>query len=209
MTNTLHRQGTHDGLSRDYVIFVTLAKGINDEGAGPKSQRFLRLAWEEGPVNVGTDKKNLITADGDIEKMIAGINDRSHPTAVFDNIDAIRRLVAKLKKEDLGVSITISALTDEVDEVLRENGLVRHSIEHSIGILGRTERLPTQQILELTSMCGHGCVSHNHARKMIDWTKMAKVTPKQAATYLARPCACGAFNIARAEELLKKAIEMA
>jgi len=209
MTNTLHRQGTHDGLSRDYVIFVTLAKGINNKGAGPKMQRFLRLALEEGPVNIGTDKKNLITADGDVEAMVAGINDGSHPTAVFDNPEAIRRLVGKLKKEDLGVSITISALTDEVDEILRSEGIVRHSIEHSIGILGRTERLPTQQILELSSMCGHGCVSHNHVRKMIDWTKMAKLTPKQAATYLARPCSCGAFNIARAEELLTKAIDMA
>ena len=209
MTNTLHRQGTHDSLSRDYVIFVTLAKGINNKGAGPKMQRFLRLALEEGPVNIGTDKQNLITAGGDVEKMVAGINDGSHPTAVFDNPEAIRRLVGKLKKEDLGVSITISALTDEVDDILRAEGIVRHSIEHSIGILGRTERLPTQQILELSSMCGHGCVSHNHVRKMIDWTKMAKLTPKQAATYLARPCSCGAFNIARAEELLTKAIDMA
>lgn len=209
MTNTLHRQGTHDSLSRDYVIFVTLAKGINNKGAGPKMKRFLQLALEEGPVNVGTDKKNLITANGDVEAMIAGINDGSHPTAVFDNPEAIRRLVRKLKKEDLGISITISALTDEVDEILRSEGIVRHSIEHSIGILGRTERLPTQQILELSSMCGHGCISHNHVRKMIDWTKMEKLTPKQAATYLARPCSCGAFNIARGEELLKKAIEMA
>jgi len=209
MTNTLHRQGTHESLSRDYVIFVTVAKGINHEGAGSKMQRFLRLAWEEGPVNIGTDKKNLITAGGDVEKMIAGITHKSHPTAVFDNPEAIRRLVRKLKQEDLGISVTISGLTDEVDEILRSEGIVRHSIEHSIGILGRTERLPTRQILELSSMCGHGCVSHNHVRKMIDWTKMAKLTPKQAATYLARPCSCGAFNIARAEALLTNAIEMA
>lgn len=208
MTNTLHRQGTHESLSRDYVIFVTIAKGINRDGAGPKMQRFLRLAWEEGPVNIGTDGKNLITGD-DPEKMIAGITDKSHPTAVFNNPDAIRRLVGKLKQEDLGISVTISALTDEVDDILRSQGIVRHSIEHSIGILGRTERLPTRQILELSSMCGHGCVSHNHVRKMIDWTKLGKLTPRQAATYLARPCSCGAFNIARAEELVTKAIELA
>ena len=208
MTNTLHRQGTHESLSRDYVIFVTIAKGINRDGAGPKMQRFLRLAWEEGPVNIGTDGKNLITGD-DPEKMIAGITDKSHPTAVFNNPDAIRRLVGKLKQEDLGISVTISALTDEVDDILRSQGIVRHSIEHSIGILGRTERLPTRQILELSSMCGHGCVSHNHVRKMIDWTKLGKLTARQAATYLARPCSCGAFNIARAEELVTKAIDMA
>ena len=117
--------------------------------------------------------------------------------------------MGKLKQEDLGLSVTISALTDEVDSLLRSQGLVRHSIEHALGILGRTERLPTQQILELTSMCGHGCVSHNHARKMIDWTKLGKLTPRQAATYLARPCSCGVFNIDRGEELLTKAMAMA
>jgi len=208
MTNRLHRQGTHDGLSRDYVVFVTVARGINRTGSGPKSQRFLRLALDEGPVNIGVNGKNLITG-GDPEQMLAGITDESHPSAVFSNLEAVRRLVGKLKEEDLGLSVTISALTDEVDSLLRSQGLVRHSIEHALGILGRTERLPTQQVLELTSMCGHGCVSHNHARKMIDWTKLGKLTPRQAAIYLARPCSCGVFNIDRGEELLTKARDMA
>ena len=208
MTNRLHRQGTHDSLSRDYVVFVTVARGINRKGSGPKSQRFLRLALEEGPVNIGVNGKNLITG-GDPEQMLADITDDSHPSVVFSNLEAVRRLVGKLKEEDLGLSVTISALTDEVDGLLRSQGLVRHSIEHALGILGRTERLPTQQVLELTSMCGHGCVSHNHARKMIDWTKLGKVTPRQAAEYLARPCSCGVFNIDRGEELLTKAMSMA
>ena len=127
MTNRLHRQGTHDSLSRDYVVFVTTARGINRKGSGPKSQRFLRLALEEGPVNIGVGGKNLITG-GDPEKMIAGITDESNPSAVFNNIEAVRRLVGKLKEENLGLSITISALTDEVDALLRSQGLVRHSI---------------------------------------------------------------------------------
>ncbi len=209
MTNTLHRQGTHDGLSRDYVIFFHTAMGINREGSGPKMQRFLRLAIAEGAVNIGVNKVNLFTGGGDVEKMIAGVKDESHATATFSNFEGIRRLVHKLKEEDHGLSLVISGLTDEVDQMLREEGIIRHSIEHSLGVHGQTERLPTLQILELTSMCGHGCVSHNHARKMIDWTKLGKLTPKKAATYLARPCSCGAFNVDRAEELLKKAIDMA
>jgi hypothetical protein len=209
MTNTLHRQGTRESLSRDYVIFFQSAVGYNREGAGPKMQRFLRIALEEGAVNIGVNKLNLFTVDGDVEKMIAGAKDESHATATFSDFEGIRRLVRKLKQEDHGLSLVISGLTDEVDEMLRAEGIVRHSIEHSIGILGQTERLPTLQILEFTSMCGHGCVSHNHARKMIDWTKLGKLKPRQAAAYLARPCSCGAFNIDRAEELLKKAIDMA
>ncbi len=207
MTNTLHRQGTRESLARDYVIFLNTAKGFNRDGAGAKMQRFLRRVLEEHPVNIGVDGKNILT--GDPKEMLAGIKDDSHPTATFSDPEAIRRLVAKLKKEDLGISVTISALTDEVDAILRSEGIVRHSIEHALGVLGRTERLPTRQVLEFTTMCGHGCVSHNHARKMIDLVKLGKITPRRAAEYLARPCVCGAFNIERAEEMLKKAIEMA
>ncbi|MDA8216802.1 MAG: hypothetical protein M0Z94_04210 [Dehalococcoidales bacterium] len=209
MTNTLHRQGTRESLSRDYIIFLHPAKGINREGSGEKVRRFLRLALEEGPVNVGTAGKNMYTV-ASVEDLVNSITDEATTVAAtFSDPEALRRLVGKLKEADLGISVNISGLADEVDEILRSQGIVRHSIEHSLGILGRTERLPTRQILELTTMCGHGMISHNHARKMIDWVKMGKLTPRQAARYLARPCVCGAFNVDRAEELLAKAVEMA
>lgn len=207
MTNTLHRQGTRESLARDYIVFLTPASGINRDGCGEKLKRFLRMALEEGPVNVGINGRNLFTSDP--ESMISAITDDSGVTATFGDPEAVRRLVARLKKADLGISVNISGLADEVDETLRAGGIVRHSIEHSLGVFGRTERLPTRQILELTTMCGHGLVSHNHARKMIDWVKLGKLRPREAARFLARPCACGAFNVERAEELLARAVEMA
>lgn len=207
MTNTLHRLGTHESLARDYIVFLTPARGINREGCGEKIRRFLQMALEEGPVNVGCDGKNLFTAN--TESMLSGITDESHASATFSDPEAVRRLVGRLKRADLGISVNISGLADEVDGILRSQDLVRHSIEHSLGVFGRTERLPTRQILELTTMCGHGLVSYNHARKMIDWIKLGKLKPKEAARYLARPCVCGAFNVDRAEELLAKAVERA
>ncbi len=207
MTNTLHRQGTRESLARDYVVFLHPARGINREGSGEKTKRFLAMVLEEGPTNVGTGGLNLYT--GDIAAIEQTINDESTTVAAtFSDPEKVRRVVAKLKQADLGISVNISGLADEVDEILRSQGIVRHSIEHSLGILGRTERLPTRQILELTTMCGHGMISHNHARKMIDWVKLGKLTPRQAARYLARPCVCGAFNVDRAEELLAKAVEL-
>jgi len=44
------------------------------------------------------------------------------------------------------------------------------------------------------NMCGHGMVSHNLARTMIDWVKDGRRTPEQAASYLTRFCSCGVFN---------------
>lgn len=207
MTNTLHRQGTHDSLARDYVIFLTPARGINRQGCGDKMRSFLGIVLEEGAVNIGTDGANLFTATA--ESMMTVINDESHVSATFSDPGALRRVVARLREADLGISVNISGLADEVNEILHSEGLVRHSIEHSLGTFGRNDRLPTRQILELTSMCGHGLVSHNHARKMIDWVKLGKLTPQQAARYLARPCVCGAFNVDRAEELLARAVEIA
>ncbi len=208
MTNTLHRQGTRDSLASDYIVFLTPAQGINKQGCGEKKQRFLRLALAQHPANFGADHKNVITG-GDPEPMIAAVTDGSSVAATFSDAEAIRRLVAALKREELGISVNISGLADEVDAILRSQGIVRHSIEHSLGVLGRTDRLPTRQILELSTMCGHGLVSHNYARKMIDWVKLGKLTPRQAARHLAKPCVCGAFNIDRAEALLAKAVDLA
>ncbi len=207
MTNTLHRQGTRESLSRDYIIFLHAAKGINRDCSADASRRFFRMALEEGAINVGAMKRNMFLEDP--EKLIAEMTDGGSPAAVFSDLAALRRFVRRVKEADLGISVNISGLAEEVDELLRSEGIVRHSIEHSIGILGRTERLPSRQILELTTMCGHGMISHNHARRMIDLVKLGKLTPKQAARYLARPCVCGAFNVDRAEELLAKAVEMA
>lgn len=206
MTNTLHRQGTHESLARDYVIFMRPARGINKDGCAPKLRRFLQMALEDGAANLGSEGHNLFTTDA--ESLISSITDESSATATFSDPQALRRLVARLKEEDLGISVNISGLADEVDALLRSEGLLRHSIEHSLGVLGAVERLPTRQVLELTTMCGHGMISHNFARKMIDWVKLGKLTPRAAARYLARPCVCGAFNVDRAEELLARAIEM-
>jgi len=208
MTNTLHRQGTPDSLAGDYIVFLTPAGGINREGCGEKKRRFLRLALSEGPVNLGADGKNLITG-GEPEQMIAAVTDESSVAATFSDPEAVRRLVGHLKRESLGISVNISGLAEDVDGILRSHGIVRHSIEHSLGVLGTIERLPTRQVLEITTMCGHGLISHNFARKMIDWVKLGKLTPRQAARHLARPCVCGAFNIDRAADLLTKAVEMA
>jgi len=208
MTNTLHRQGTPESLARDYVVFLTPAGGINRSGCGEKKRRFLCLALAEGPVNLGADGKNLVTG-GDPAQMIAAVTDESSVAVTFSDPEAVRRLVGHLTREGLGISVNVSGRADEVDAILRSQGLVRHSIEHSLGVLGRTERLPTRQVLEITTMCGHGLISHNFARKMIDWVKLGKATPRQAARYLARPCVCGAFNIERAADLLAKAVEMA
>jgi len=61
-----------------------------------------------------------------------------------------------------------------------------------------------KKILEFNTMCGHGMVSFNLVRKMIDYVKLRRLTAKEAARIMAKCCECGAFNPVRAETLLEK-----
>ena len=38
--------------------------------------------------------------------------------------------------------------------------LPRHSVGYSLGFEGKTEKLPNSQVLMLSTMCGHGMISH-------------------------------------------------
>jgi hypothetical protein len=67
------------------------------------------------------------------------------------------------------------------------------------------DKLPDATVLELTTMCGHGMVSANFAKKMIDWAKESRRSPAELSRTMARFCICGVFNISRAERILDEA----
>ena len=75
----------------------------------------------------------------------------------------------------------------------------------SLGVWGKTELLPSKEVLEITTMCGHAMVAANWVEKMIEDIKKGKTTPEKAAEKLAKPCECGIFNPTRAAELLAAA----
>ena len=205
MTHTLHRQGPAESLKNDYVIFAHTAKGINREGSAPKLQEFMRICLKYNPVNIGDAKQgNSLQDDIDIEKLIANQSDGAGATAVFTDLDTLRKVVEELIQADLKLSINISGLMDEVQQCCRKAGIERHSAEHSLGFWGAKSRLPEREIMAFNTMCGHGMVSFNFVRKMIEYVKLNRLTPKKAATIMAKCCECGAFNPVRAEMLLEK-----
>ena len=206
MTNTLHRQGTAGKLKEDYVVFMTTATGINREKSASEIRQFMRICLKYNPINMGNIKQgNIYQDDVEIEKMIAELGDGAGSTAVFTDLDAVQKVIEELIEADLGISINISGLLDEVQECCSKAGITRHSAEHSLGFWGATERLPEREILEINTLCGHGMVSFNFIRKMIEYVKLRRLTPKKAARIMAKCCECGAFNPARAEKLLEKA----
>jgi hypothetical protein len=69
----------------------------------------------------------------------------------------------------------------------------------------KRERLPNEDVLTLSTMCGHGMVSASFAKKMIDWVKEGRRSPRHAASYMARFCSCAIFNTSRAARVLERA----
>src|SRR5690606_11775063 len=84
-------------------------------------------------------------------------------------------------------------------------GIRRHSVEYSLGFNDPHDHLPNSQVLALSTMCGHGMVSFNMAKKMLDMVREGRRTPEQAAATLVRFCPCGIYNPKRAIRLLEEA----
>lgn len=207
MTHTNHRQGTRESLSKDYVVFMYAAKGINDKDAGLKLQEFLRMGYKYGPVNAGPARVGDMFMSSP-EKLVERVVRATSAYMVFDDRGKVEALVNDVVEADLGLSVIVSGLFDEVDEVCRAVGIKRHTAQCSLGVWGRVERLPQPEILDITTMCGHGMVSFNLVRRMAAEVSKGLISLEKAGRIMAKPCVCGVFNPKRAEDLLRQCIAM-
>lgn len=198
MTHTLHRRGTADDLSADYVMLCIRAAGINDSGSDAKLQEFLRIAMHHDPKNIGSVRMNMYSHKP--TEVIANAHAVAH--AVFDNQQAVTQVLRGLKEADLGLSVVVSGILNPVNECCQKAGLKRHTVEFSLGIWGKTEKLPSNDILEITTMCGHAMLSANLVKSIVKDIKQGIKSPDEAAKELTSHCCCGVFNPARATKLL-------
>jgi hypothetical protein len=176
------------------------AVGVNDEGSTAKLQEFIRICMRHNPLNAGSvHVGNMYTSSAD--KMIEGV--QRHVHAVFDRHETVTQVLKELKEADLGLSVVVSGLLDAVDHCCEEAGLRRHTVELSLGVWGKVEKLESQEVLEVTTMCGHGLVASNLVKTLVDDIRNGRKTARQASEEIAQQCVCGIFNAPRAEELLK------
>ena len=199
MTHSLHRRGNAESLSEDYVVLIHAAFGFNDNGHESKQQEFLRICLRHNPQNAGAIKLGNIHKYKP-EEIINAAHTIVH--AVFDNPEVVTEVLKELKEADLGLSVVVSGIFEYVDECLEKAGLKHHTANFSLGIWGKTEKLPSEDILEVTTMCGHGLISTNLAKSMVEEVKSGAKTPEDAAKELVPNCTCGIFNPARAAKLL-------
>jgi hypothetical protein len=220
MTNTLHRFGDADSFRDDYVVICVPSRGRNDENVVPKLRTFLQMALKYKPVNLGDSRHGGALRPSrhmnplahwkrdtkpDFEAVVNGLDTATTAAAVFDNREAAEAFIKDVRAADLGVSINISTSIEGAQQCCQAAGLPRHSAGYSLGFEGKTEHLPSSDVLSLATMCGHGMVSTSLAKKMIDWVREGRRSPDQACTYLSRFCSCGVFNPARAKRILEDA----
>jgi hypothetical protein len=209
MTHSNHRRGNEKSLSNDYVVLVRNTKD-NVESA----RKAVKILANNNPVGVITRRtgKPLRYMRGwtqglSLEEITNHPDVPIYLAAVYDKKEDVKTLVNELKQADLGFSIVISGLFENVFNILGANGLEPHTVNMSLNTLGRTELLPDDKILEMTTMCGHGLISENLVRSLIDKVRKNQITVKEASIELGKPCICNFFNHSRAEKLIKNYIE--
>jgi hypothetical protein len=220
MTNTLHRFGPAESFDDDFIVFAIPTKVKKDPDAVPKLHRFLELALQFDPVNLGDARhggairpsKHLgpmshWTRDNkpDFRKVIEGVNVPTTCAAVFDKKENAEKFVRSVKEADLGISVNVSTSIDGALDCCEFAELSRHSVGYSLGFEGKTEKIPDSDTVMLSTMCGHGMISHSLAKKMICFVKENRRTSEEAAAILTRFCSCGIFNPSRAKRILENA----
>ncbi|MCL5272472.1 MAG: hypothetical protein ACOY35_01810 [Bacillota bacterium] len=203
MTHTLHRYGTAENLQNDYVVFAIAAQTVNAKGKAPVFAEFFKIIEKYDHVFCGDMKTGNEYAVG-LDAIREGFRDNSIVHAVFTNPDEVAKVLKELAQADLGLSIVVSGIVDHVDECCGKAGIKRHTVERSLGIHGNTKRLPQEEVLEISTMCGHGMVAFNLILHLLEEMKASRITADDAAKEMASQCHCGVVNPVRAMELLKE-----
>ncbi len=204
MTHSLHRRGDVCSLKDDFVVLVTPAVDVNHIGSGPKLWKVLDIITEVGPNNIGSYETGTIYTGVTIEEIKTNMPETPRVRCCFDGKEKMFEVIKRIKEEDLGLSVVISGLNDDILDMCQKLDIEPHSVNYSLGIHGATELLPLEEVLEILTMCGHGMVAKNLVSKAIDEVKRGKKTPHEAAVMVAQPCVCGIFNVARAERLFSR-----
>ena len=184
MTHSMHRQGTYDNLSDDFVLLGVAGGAFEDLPA--TFRQFDAIAIRHQPVEVPATQ----------------LTSAHH--FVYDAKEKIRSLLTDLAVAELGISVTISGLRDQVTECCRAAELNPHTVCQSLGFWGKTERLPHFRALEVSTMCGHGRVSPNLVWDLAKEVQRQALDSNEASKRMNELCRCQIFNSARAAKLTAK-----
>ncbi len=205
MTHTLHRRGDEKSLSEDYVLLVMPARGYNLDGSSEKMKKVFEIISHYKTMNFGNARVGN-SHRTTIEKLMVAENQRiAH--AVFSDKESLLGCLKELKEKDLGISVVVSGLYDQVVQCCKSIGLKPHTVNNSLETLGAIEKLPEDDVMEIITMCGHAMVSPNLVKYLLGEVREGKRSLDEAAVELSRLCDCGVFNPSRAAKIMNKMLK--
>ena len=185
MTHSNHRQGTRENLKNDWVVLSLPYRG--PPAIMEKVEKYNEICRRHHPINPDRPRAWYIW--------------------VFDKRENMEAALRELAEAELGLSVVVSGLFDEVAECCRRVGTRAHTVNHSLGFWGRTEKLPPREVLEITTMCGHGLVAPSLVRQLAERVRRDDVSAAAACQEMRKMCICDIFNHVRAEELMRQLVE--
>lgn len=208
MTHSLHRFGTKEDLKNDFCIYARCSKGINRDHPGEKLRKILDIYLSENFVNFGSGHAGKCYLDGlDPEEYAEELDSAYAMICNFADRKSVENVLCKIRDAELGISIVVSGLIDEVEDIARSCGLKPHTATLSLGIFGDHSLLPKENTMKITTMCGHSLIGNTLVDSVCESVKCGDLTPEDAGRLLAKPCVCGIFNSVRCAELIRKQIK--
>jgi hypothetical protein len=204
MTHTIHRRGDRESLERDYIVLV------REYGIPEKTREAVRILADHNPVGLIKRRKEIPLRymknwEGgmDTKALVDNTEPPTYVSGVYAEQGDVEGVVRDLVEAGLGLPITISGIVEDVFEICKKTGTGPHTVMLSVETVGRTELLPDDKILEITTMCGHGLVSQHLVKHLIDRVRKRRMTAEEAGFELGKQCICNSFNHIRAAKLIE------
>lgn len=205
MSHTLHRFGTVDDLKNDYCIYARCAKSVNRDHPGDKLRKILSIYLSENVINFGSCHAGKCYLDGLSPAEYAKEMDTAYSmNSNFADRQSVENVLCKIRDAELGISIVVSGLIDEVADIAQKCNLKLHTATISLGIFGDKSLIPDDETLKVTTMCGHSLVGNSLVESVQKLVEAGELSAEEAASLLAKSCTCGIFNVVRYVALSKK-----
>ncbi len=220
MTHSNHRRGSRESLEKDWVVFCFPSMDNPPE----VHKKFRDILAKHDPVCCTTtatidgkkkrmrynkywDKKydSGLHESVTLEEYKNAENTRGG-SAVYDNKESVQKVVNDLVEAELGLSVTVSGIFDELYDICENAGIQAHTVNMSAETLGDMSLLPDQDILEFTTMCGHAFVASNLVKHLLNQVKNGRMTPEHASAEMSKQCTCNFFNVERGAKLINEYI---
>jgi hypothetical protein len=203
MTTSLHRLGNPLSIHSEFIV-LTFGHSRRSKGAlESKKETFQKRT----PAGYEFTKKVYRKFKLDkILKRIKDLKNRERYTGpyVINKKEELYQCLKKIKRVNNGRSVVVSGMIDDIDDCLRNLGKRMHTVQYSLGYFGKIERLPDDEILEVTTMCGHHMISTELVKKLAREIRIGRLTTKEASLSMEKLCVCRIFNRVRAEEILER-----